>query len=326
MKYFRLGLTMLRYRAAVMLWMFFFTGIARTGQLTGMRWSYLLGLLALGASYVAATSVNDICDQDVDAINHPNRADRPLVSGRASVRDLWTINIASAVIVVGCGVVLGPPALLVMALSLIINLTYSMPPVRLSRRTFLAPLILCVAYVFLPYWLGVISAGQVLAAGDIPLVAAFMVLFLARINLKDFRDRAGDARYGKPTFVLRYGKRAACVVSIAAAFFGNVLLLVALTPEWWALAAIEVQMAAGLYALLMLWQVNGEVEELFAIGLAARMANGVLLSVLALLTMNALHASATDTSVLLAMIAGISCSSFLSLAKNREEIIRAYRG
>jgi hypothetical protein len=81
----------------------------------------------------------------------------------------------------------------------------------------LAPLGLCIAYVLLPYWLGVVVAGQTLTAGDALLLAAFMVLFLGCINLKDFRDRAGDARYGKPTFVLRYGKRAAWLVSITAA-------------------------------------------------------------------------------------------------------------
>jgi len=326
MKHVQLAVTMLRYRAALMLWMFFLTGIARHGQLTGMRWSYAVGLLALGASYVAATSVNDICDQDVDAVNHPNRPDRPLVSGHASVRDLWTIHIAAAVVVLGCGLALGATAFLVVSLSLIINLVYSMSPVRLSRRTFLAPLILCIAYVLLPYWLGVAVAGQTLTAGDGLLLAAFMVLFLGRINLKDFRDRTGDARYGKPTFVLRYGKRAAWLVSITAALIGNLLLLAALSADWWAIVAVEVQMAAGLFALVMLKQVETAIEELFAIGLAARMANGVLLTVLALLTMTALQAPAVHTALLLLSIAAISCVTFVSLSTRREEVIRAFRG
>jgi len=326
MKLVRLALTMLRYRAALMLWMFFFTGIARHGQLTNMRWSYAVGLLALGASYVAATSVNDICDQDVDAINHPNRPDRPLISGRASVRDLWTIHIAAAAVVLGSGLALGPSALLVVSLSLIINLTYSMSPVRLSRRTFLAPFILSVAYVLLPYWLGVAVAGQTLTAGDGLLLAAFMVLFLGRINLKDFRDRSGDARYGKPTLVLRYGKHAAWLVSITAALIGNLLLVAALSAEWWAIAAVEVQMAAGLAALVMLRRVQTELEELFAIGLAARMANGVLLTVLAFLTMTALRAPALHTALLVLTMAAISCVTFFSLSSRREEVIRAYRG
>jgi 4-hydroxybenzoate polyprenyltransferase len=326
MKHVRLALTMLRYRAALMLWMFFFTGIARHGQLTSMRWSYAVGLLALGASYVAATSINDICDQDVDAVNHPNRPDRPLISGRASVRDLWTIHIGAAIVVVGCGLALGPAALLVVGLSLLIDHIYSMSPIRLSRRTFLAPLVLSVAYVLLPYWLGVVAAGQTLTAGDSLLLAAFMVLFLGRINLKDFRDRAGDARYGKPTFVLRYGKHSAWLISFTAALVGNMLLLAALSADWWAIVAVEVQVAAGLMALLMLRQVETEAEELFAIGLAAHMANGVLLTVLAFLTMTGLRAPAAHTAPLLLTIAAISCVSFVSLTTRREEVIRAFRG
>jgi 4-hydroxybenzoate polyprenyltransferase len=326
MKHIGLALTMLRYRAALMLWMFFFTGIARHAQLTSMHWSYAVGLVALGASYVAATSVNDICDQDVDAINHPNRPDRPLISGRASARDLWMIHLAASVVVLGCGLALGPTALLVLSLSLIINHIYSVSPVRLSRRTFLAPLVLCIAYVLLPYWLGVAASGQTLATGDAFLLAAFMVLFLGRINLKDFRDRTGDARYGKPTFVLRYGKHAAWLVSFTAVLVGNLLLVAALAADWWAIAAIEVQMAAGLVALVMLRQVETEAEELFAIGLAARMANGVLLTVLALLTMNGLRAPAVHSALLLMVMATASCVTFLSFTTRREEVIRAFRG
>lgn len=326
MKHVALALTMLRYRAALMLWMFFLTGIARHGQLTSMRWSYGIGLLALGASYVAATSINDICDQDVDAVNHPNRPDRPLVSGRASVRDLWTIHVAAAGVVIGCGLALGPTALVIVSMSLIIDHVYSMSPVRLSRRTLLAPFVLCIAYVLLPYWLGVASAGQSLTGGDAVLLAAFMVLFLGRINLKDFRDRVGDARYAKPTFVLRYGKRAACFVSITAALLGNLLLIAALAADWWAVVAIEVPMVAGLVALLMLRQAGTAVAELFAIGLAARMANGVLLTVLALLTMDGLRAPAIHTALILAAMAAISCVTFFSLTTRREDVIRAYRG
>ena len=51
------------------------------------------------------------------------------------------------------------------------------------------------------------------------------MLFVARIVLKDFRDREGDALYGKPTLLLRFGKDATCAVSLAALLAGNCLLL-----------------------------------------------------------------------------------------------------
>jgi hypothetical protein len=76
----------------------------------------------------------------------------------------------------------------------------------------------------------------------------------------------------------------------------------------------------------MLGQVETEVEELFAIGLAARMANGVLPTVLALLTMTGLRAPAIHTALLLLIMAAISCVTFLSLTTRREEVSRAFHG
>src|SRR5215210_5764384 len=49
-----------------------------------------------------------------------------------------------------------------------------------------------------------------------------------RIILKDFRDREGDAAYGKPTFLLTYGKRATCLASLGAICAGDALLIASL--------------------------------------------------------------------------------------------------
>jgi 4-hydroxybenzoate polyprenyltransferase len=59
-------------------------------------------------------------------------------------------------------------------------------------------------------------------------MAALYLLFAGRIVLKDFRDRVGDAAYGKPTFLLLYGKRATCLVSAGAICAGDALLVAAL--------------------------------------------------------------------------------------------------
>ena len=42
-----------------------------------------------------------------------------------------------------------------------------------------------------------------------------------KIILKDLRDRLGDTRFGKPTLLLRIGKRATCAVSMAGAAVGT---------------------------------------------------------------------------------------------------------
>ena len=82
-----LFLRMLCWRVAVTLWFFLLIGAAAQGPLRpGV--ALLLAAASLSASYVVATTVNDIADRDVDRINHPRDAGRPLVTGSASEREL----------------------------------------------------------------------------------------------------------------------------------------------------------------------------------------------------------------------------------------------
>ena len=81
---------------ALMIWLFFLLALARGGGLDGFRWGVVWGLAALGASYVAATSVNDVADRDIDTVNHPADRGRPLVTGEATERDLRRLHVGSA--------------------------------------------------------------------------------------------------------------------------------------------------------------------------------------------------------------------------------------
>jgi 4-hydroxybenzoate polyprenyltransferase len=86
------------------------------------------------------------------------------------------------------------------------TVAYSLRPIRLSYRTWLAPTVLAVAYAIVPYALGLLAAGGRIDRLDVLTCGALYALFLARINLKDLRDRAGDAAYGEPTLLLAHGK------------------------------------------------------------------------------------------------------------------------
>ncbi len=69
-------------------------GAAWPGRAAGVLRSICSGRRSRSAaSYVAATSVNDIADADVDRINHPGDRARPLVTGDASERDLWRLHL-----------------------------------------------------------------------------------------------------------------------------------------------------------------------------------------------------------------------------------------
>ena len=61
-----LGLRMLRYRVALMIWLFFLLGAASRDGLEALSWRHAVAAVALGLSYVAATSENDVADRAPD--------------------------------------------------------------------------------------------------------------------------------------------------------------------------------------------------------------------------------------------------------------------
>ena len=163
---------LLRFRVAAMVWTFMLLGAAFPNGFETASIDLALAAVALAASYVAATSANDLADEDVDRINHPGDVARPLVTGEASRRDLRSLHVLAGATALAAAAVLGWRAVAVVGASLAIGFAYSLPPARLSYRTWLAPLALAAAYVLVPYGLGAIAAGRALIRGDAWLVAA----------------------------------------------------------------------------------------------------------------------------------------------------------
>ncbi len=229
----RLYLVMLRYRIAAMVALFMLLGAAREGRLElGPR--YLLAALALASSYVAATALNDLADEAIDQVNHPRDAGRPLVEGTATRRELLLLHVVASILALCAAIPLGGRGIGLVLVSLLVSQAYSGPPVRLSYRVAGAPLALGIAYVVVPYSLGITAAQGSLRHAASALTCALFLLFAARIVLKDFRDRVGDARYGKPTLLLCFGKTTTCVASLCALVAGDVVLVAALEPALWA--------------------------------------------------------------------------------------------
>ncbi len=271
---------LLRYRVAVMILLFMLLGAAWHGDLRAVGAPVLLMALALASSYVSATSVNDISDMEIDRINHPGDRGRPLVTGAARTTDLWTLFGVSGVLAVAPSLAVGPAAAGIMVSSVAIGALYSLPPVRLSYRTFLAPLTLAVAYVGIPYWVGTVVAGGSPGVSDLPLMAALYLLFAGRIILKDFRDREGDAAYGKPTFLLQYGKGATCLASLGAVCAGDAFLVASLADRLWLAGLLQAYVAGVVVMLLRLYRSDGREDEQLSIGVGARMGNGLLTTLL----------------------------------------------
>ena len=314
---------MLRYRVAAMVWMFMLLAAARAEGLTRFSWDYVWATIALASSYVTATAVNDIADEQIDLVNHPRDNGRPLISGDASPRDLYRLHAVAAGLALASAVAIGRAAVAVIACSLAIAWAYSLPPLRFSYRTYLAPLVLGIAYVGVPYELGTLAAGGHV---DFTFAAALFALFVARINLKDFRDRRGDALYGRPTLLLRFGKDVTCLVSLLALIVGNALLLAALEPPVAVAATLQLYVLAIASMLLSLREApQGRLEQV-AIGLGARMGNGLLIAVLAWLILQGRGAGLADQVVLQLALLGAFGVGFVTLARRPDDVVLGYKG
>jgi 1,4-dihydroxy-2-naphthoate octaprenyltransferase len=319
----RLYVVMLRYRIAAMVAMFMLLGAARPGRLElGVRYAW--ATLALASSYVAATALNDLADEEIDRVNHPRDAGRPLVEGSATRRDLLALHVVASVIAVLAAVPLGRQAVALLAAALAVSQMYSARPVRLSYRVAGAPLALGIAYVLIPYSLGIVAAGGEPRHAASLLTCALFLLFAARIVLKDFRDRDGDAQFGKPTLLLRFGKTATCATSLGALLAADVVLAAALDP--WLALIVQPFVVAIAWMLRWLWLVEDRHDEQVAIGLGARMGNGLLLCVLAWSVVSAGGASVAEAAGLTTVVGTAFFVSFAALVSRPQKAVIGYKG
>jgi hypothetical protein len=138
------------------------------------------------------------------------------------------------------------------------------------------------------------------------------------------RRPLSPAPYGKPTLLLRFGKTATCVASLCALVAGDVVLVAALEPVLWLFVqAFVVAIAAMLWAL---WRADQRVAEQVAIGIGARMGNGLLLCMLGWLLLQGNGASVEQASLLTAFLSAPFFLSFASLAARPGDAAIGYKG
>jgi 4-hydroxybenzoate polyprenyltransferase len=322
----RLAATMLRYRVASLLLPFLLLAPALHQQLQGFRWTYVAGLIALCGSYVVATCLNDVFDVEIDRINHPHAKDRPLVNGDATPRQLIAIACAAALVALIAGFVIGPLGLGLVGASLLLNVAYSAPPLRLCGRALAAPPVLAFAYVILPYGIGLAACALAPTWFDARVASCFVVLFTGRMLLKDFRDRRGDAAFDKRTFLLTYGKRATLITVLVCIVAGDALLLTVLPPSWLLIAAVESYFVAIVLQLYRLWQAGTFDAERVAIAMGARMGNAVVLTVLGFVVLQGAGAAEPEQALYVIVLALMFWFAFAYLSTRPNEALAAYRG
>lgn len=267
---------MLRIRVALVLVLFYLIGAAYSGWLNHYSWPLIIGVLAVFLSYGGATCFNDLADVKADQINLKNATDRPLANQSATRRQIIIVGSTTVLLSIVGGFTLGLKSGLMIVVAAFINLTYSLPPLRVSYRPLLVPFFLSLGYVVIPFLCAYYGYKSQLPTAGWIFLAGLYSMFIARINLKDFRDRVGDKAAGKPTMLLRYGKRPVITLSFVSLYIGCTMVIIGLQPAWVVTVGIIILTLLVSYFLLRLLKQKETMAELLCIGMGARFGNGIL--------------------------------------------------
>ncbi|MFC7625398.1 UbiA family prenyltransferase [Microlunatus sp. GCM10028923] len=234
------------------------------------------GLVMLALWYAHAVAINDLSDADTDAINLAGAADRPLINKTTSVGRLRLTGWLLAVAVVALGLLLSPWLGLAGLIMVLLNLAYSLPPVRLSGRGGAAQLLLPIGYVIFPavvVW-GISGQPPVDGRGLLG-VAGLYLLLCGRLFLKDIRDVEGDRRTGKLTFLVRHGLPATLVASAALLVAGVVIMALAIMPpaRYALILAAVITVVGAPLLLIKVGLAEGLSRRLLWVGLVGRLAS-----------------------------------------------------
>jgi 4-hydroxybenzoate polyprenyltransferase len=234
----------------------------------------------VAAFVVAAVAVNDVADVAVDRVNLAHDPRRPLVGpGAAAPSQLVAVAVTGALTALVVGATAsGLPGLLVVAAGLVLVVAYSLPPIRLSGRGVVAPLVLPAGYVAVPLLTGVLAAGGSVTGRELAVLAAAYVGFVGRILLKDFRDVVGDRLLGKRTFLVRHGQRITCAVAGACWVAGSLVTRVVAHPGPALDLAYGVRVVVVLGLLALLAQATHPVVQTSLVSATAVLGRGLVLS------------------------------------------------
>jgi 4-hydroxybenzoate polyprenyltransferase len=245
----------------------------------------ILILLVLAFWYANGTSLNDLADEEIDKVNLKLlQAERPLVKGNAARRELQSLSLVSAVLALGISLLISPLAMFYTVLALIYGYIYSMPPFKISYRGIFATLSLSALYVFYPFFLGLEASKPLhvnLACATL-LTMPLYACFIARILLKDVRDVAGDKKFGKRTFIVRYGQTATAVTSAIFWVTGFAGLVAYWNNALFTLTGLVLSVSL-LAVLANLAKEKLLVNQLIYVAAMGRLANGVAFLVFILL-------------------------------------------
>lgn len=237
-------------------------------------------LLVVVGYLACSVGMNDLADIEVDRVNLPDDPSRALASGAASTVEVRVLTVAGAALSLACAAAIGWMCAAVTFGALLVAAAYSLPPFQLSRRGVLAPLVLPLGFVAVPFLAGVLAVRSSLTLTDLALLGGLYLGFIGRILLKDFRDVRGDALLGKRTFLVRRGRVWTCRLSAALWVAGSSALLALRQLDVALVAAYGVLLVVALVLLRALARSASTRTDEALVGAIAMVGRGLILGLL----------------------------------------------
>lgn len=229
------------------------------------RWtSSLLTYTAIGALMAmvlnaGSNALNQIYDLEIDRVNKPQR---PLTSGRLSLRDAWIFTWIAYAVALALAWVVAPggrhECFWIVLTAAVLTFVYSCPPLRTKERGIWANITIAVPRGVLLKVAGWSCVKTIWGVEPWFIGAIFGLFLLGASTTKDFADMEGDARGGCRTLPILYGvRRAAWMISPS---FVLPFLLISygasagiLTGNFWLLQALSAFMTVyGAYVCYLM--------------------------------------------------------------------------
>jgi len=218
-------------------------------------WSLLAGVILTGPLVCGASQiVNDWYDQDVDALNEP---DRPIPSGRVPGKTAFWFAVVWTAIAQTWAILLGPWIAAATGLGLVLAWAYSAPPLRLKMNGWWGNSAVAISYEGLAW----ITGAAIVIGGDLPAEPILLIALLYSIGahgimtLNDFKSVEGDLAMGIRSLPAQLGPtraaRVACLFMLLPQLI-VILLLVrwSLTPFALAVGLVVVTQCLAMRKLL----------------------------------------------------------------------------
>jgi chlorophyll synthase len=194
-------------------------------------WSLLAGVILTGPLVCGASQiVNDWYDQDVDALNEP---DRPIPSGRVPGKTAFWFAVVWTAIAQTWAILLGPWIAAATGLGLVLAWAYSAPPLRLKMNGWWGNSAVAISYEGLAW----ITGAAIVIGGDLPAEPILLIALLYSIGahgimtLNDFKSIEGDLTMGIRSLPAQLGPTRAARVACLFMLLPQ-LIVILLLVRW----------------------------------------------------------------------------------------------